>query len=122
MHERIYKMATAPGGLATPPGTSIGTLTNMNDHFCTSLHLTARPSRSKLSPIGIPQPLRNTSCMLTPHRLGLGQASYATVSDATAAKALSQCQRMDSSLASMPQLDRTNRYGSAAFWSSASAL
>lgn len=110
-------MATAPGGLATPPGTSSGTLANMNDHLCASLHLTASGSRSKLSPMGMPQPLRNTSCMLTPHSLGLGQASYATVSDATAAKALSQCQRMESSLASTPQLERTGRRGSAAFWS-----
>lgn len=100
---------------------SSGTLTNMKDHLLSSLHFTASASRSKLSPIGIPHPLRNTSCMLTPQGFGLGQASYATVSDATAANALSQCQRTASPLASTPQLERTARCGSAAFSSVDSA-
>ena len=91
-----------------------GTLTSKKVHLPVCLHLAASLSRSKLSPIGIPQPLRNTSCMATPQGLGLGHASYATVSLATAAKQLSQCHRMESSVASTPIEERTERRGSSA--------
>lgn len=56
-----------------------------------------------------------------PHGLGDGHTSYATVSLATAAKALSQCHRTVSSLASTPHDARISRSGSACFSASDSA-
>ena len=113
----IYTIATAPGGLATQPATSSGTLQKMKLHICSVLRLRANISRSKLSPIGQPHPLKSTSWRLNPKSFsrGLGHASYATVSLATAANAFFQCHSIISLLASTPTLDLTGLCGDCAF-------
>jgi hypothetical protein len=56
------KIATAFGGLATPPGTFRGTLDKKKLHLPVRLHISLKPSKSNISPMGIPQPASNHSC------------------------------------------------------------
>ncbi len=59
-------MATAFGGLATPPGTLRGMLATKNDHLPSSRHFKLNFSKSNISPIGSPQPLSNHWCRSPP--------------------------------------------------------
>lgn len=59
-------MATAFGGLATPPGTLKGTLDKKKLHLPISLHFSASFSRLNNSPISIPHPANNHSCTALP--------------------------------------------------------
>ena len=55
------KIARIFGGEATPPGTLTGSLTTKNSYLPVSLQCFPSASRSKSSPMGMPQPASITS-------------------------------------------------------------
>lgn len=60
-HEPGQNIASALGGLATPPGVFNVALVKKKVHFCCASHSLESPSRSHISPIGIPQRERRWS-------------------------------------------------------------
>lgn len=110
-------MARALEGLATPESKFRGELVKRKVQRLSALHVSDSFSRSQLSPIGIPQPLRNTSWQETPQGLGDGHASYAVVSLATAANWQSQCHLIISFVASTPTNRLSSLLASCTFWS-----
>lgn len=57
-----YKTQIAFGGLATPPGKFSGALVKKQLHFWCLRHVSASSSRLNISPMGVPQRARRTSC------------------------------------------------------------
>lgn len=76
--------ATAQGGDAMPPWTLSGALVKKKFHFPSLWHTWPNSSRFHSSPIGVPHWQRSHSCKQ--QSSGIGVASNAGLSDATAAK------------------------------------